>query len=170
MALIFELNSNISERAFIRESACMPASIDNIRTVARLCRTSEPLPESLASWLATSLQSYLDHRSESLNDAFGLRNARGGVPCRMEASMRERDRTLRALAARHFAGLSTSAQSTQIHLLSVRYEASSWRFDRMHDCMPEGYEGTVHEFLWRAFKSGATMPLGMRQLRTILGP
>jgi hypothetical protein len=148
----------------------MPASIDNMRTVANLCRTSEPLPEPLASWLATSLQSYLDCRSESLNDAFGLRNARGGVPCRMEASMRERDRTLRALAQRHFAGLSISAQATRIRLLSVRYDASSWRFDRMQECMPKAYEGTSHEFLWRAFKSGATMPLGTRQLRTILGP
>ncbi len=148
----------------------MPASIDNMRTVAKLCRTREPLPEPLAFWLATSLQSYLDCRSESLNDAFGLRNARGGVPCRMEASMRERDRTLRALAQRHFADLSVSAQATQIRLLSVRYEASSWRFDRMQECMPNAYEGTAHESLWRAFKSGAAMPLGTRQLRTILGP
>jgi len=148
----------------------MPASIDNMRTVAKLCRTREPLPEPLAFWLATSLQSYLDRSSESLNDAFGLRNARGGVPCRMEASMRERDRTLRALAERHFGGLSISAQATQIRLLSVRYEASNWRFDRIQECMPKAYEGTSHEFLWRAFKSGAAMPLGTRQLRTILGP
>lgn len=148
----------------------MPAAIDNMRTVAKLCRTREPLPEPLASWLAASIQSYLDRNTESLNDAFGLRNARGGVPCRMEASMRERDRTLRALAARHFGNLSTSAQATQIHLLSVRYEATSWRFDRMHEGVPSGYEGTPHELLWRAFKSGAAMPLGTRQLRTILGP
>lgn len=148
----------------------MPASIENIRTVARLCRTREPLPESLASWLATSLQSYLDHRSDSLNDAFGLRNARGGVPCRMEAAMRERDQALRSLARQHCPGLSTSAQAAQIHLLSTRYEASTWRFDRMQESMPSGYAGTPHEFLWRAFKSGAAMPLGNRQLRTILGP
>jgi hypothetical protein len=148
----------------------MPASIENIRVLATLCRTREPLPEALASWLATSLQSFLDRRCASLNDAFGLRNARGGVPWRMEASMRERDLALRSLAERHFADLSTSAQATRIHLLSKRYEASSWRFDRTNETMPRAYTGTPHEFLWRAFKSGAAMPLGTRQLRTILGP
>ena len=84
--------------------------------------------------------------------------------------MRERDRTLRALAHRHFAGLSISAQATRIRLLSIRYEASSWRFDSIQEYMPKAYEGTPHELLWRAFKSGAAMPLGTRQLRTILGP
>jgi hypothetical protein len=34
--------------------------------------------------------------------------------------------------------------------------------------MPETYEGTPLEFLWRAFKSGAPMPIGERQLRRIL--
>lgn len=148
----------------------MAVVIDNMRTVARLCRTREPLPEALASWPASSLQAFLDRRSESLNDAFGLRNARGGVPWRMEASMRERDQALRSLAERHFVELSTSAQASRIRLLSARYEASSWRFDRTRETMPETYEGTPHELLWRAFKSGAAMPLGTRQLRTILGP
>jgi hypothetical protein len=148
----------------------MTASIDNIRTLALLCREREPLPEALANWLAASLQSFLDSRCVSLNDAFGLRNARGGVPWRMEASMRERDRALRSLAERHFGDLSTSAQAARIRTLSTRYEASSWRFDKTNETMPKAYEGTPHEFLWRAFKSGAAMPLGTRQLRTILGP
>jgi len=148
----------------------MLASINNMRTVAELCRTREPLPDTLAVWLATSLQSFLDQRSESLNDAFGLRNARGGVPWRTEANMRARDEALRRLAAEHFGGLTRSAQATRIQQLSARYAASSWRFDRAHAEMPRGYEATPHEWLWRAFKSGATMPLGVRQLRTILGP
>jgi hypothetical protein len=148
----------------------MLASINNMRTVARLCRTREPLPETLAFWLATSLQSFLDQRSESLNDAFGLRNARGGVPWRTEANMRARDEALRRLAAEHFGALTRSAQATRIHQLAARYEASSWRFDRGREAMPKAYEATPHEWLWRAFKSGATMPLGVRQLRTILGP
>jgi hypothetical protein len=148
----------------------MLASIDNMRTVARLCQTREPLPEALASWLAASLQSYLERRAESLNDAFGLRNARGGVPWRTEASMRVRDEALRRLAAHHLGSLSTSAQAGRIRELSTRYEASNWRFDRTREAMPAAYEGTPHEWLWRAFKSGASMPLGLRQLRTILGP
>jgi hypothetical protein len=148
----------------------MLAAIDNMRAVARLCRAKEPLPETLSSWLASSLQDFLDQRSESLNDAFGLRNARGGVPWRTEAKMRVRDAALRQLAAEHFADLALSARATRVHQLSLRYAASSWRFDRLRDDMPNGYDGTPHEWLWRAFKSGAAMPLGIRQLRTILGP
>jgi hypothetical protein len=148
----------------------MLVAIDNMRAVARLCRAKEPLPETLASWLAASLQAFLDQQSASLNDAFGLRNARGGVPWRMEAKMRARDAALRQLAAAHLADPALSARAACLHQLSVRYAASSWRFDRMRDEMPGGYEGTPHEWLWRAFKSGAAMPLGVRQLRTILGP
>jgi hypothetical protein len=148
----------------------MMGSIDNMRTVARLCQTGEPLPDALAAWLAASLQSYLERRAESLNDAFGLRNARGGVPWRMEASMRVRDEALRRLAAQHLSALSTSAQAARIRELSARYDVSNWRFDRTRETMPEAYAGTPHEWLWQAFKSGAAMPLGLRQLRTILGP
>lgn len=148
----------------------MLASINNMRTVAELCRTREPLPAPLAVWLAISLQSFLDQRSDSLNDAFGVRNARGGVSWRTEASMRLRDEALRRLAAEHLGGLTRSAQAERIHQLSARYAASSWRFDRVPEEMPRPYEATPHEWLWRAFKSGATMPLGVRHLRTILGP
>jgi hypothetical protein len=34
--------------------------------------------------------------------------------------------------------------------------------------MPGRYRGTAKESLWRAFKSGAPMPLGERRLRSIL--
>ena len=84
--------------------------------------------------------------------------------------MRVRDAALRQLAEAHLPDLALSAQATRIHQLSVRYATSSWRFDRMRDEMPRAYEGTPHEWLWRAFKSGAAMPLGVRQLRTVLGP
>jgi len=147
----------------------MMASINNMKTVAQLCRTREPLPAPLSAWLATSLQSYLDQRCESLNDAFGLRNARGGVPWRMEASIRTRDAVLRRLASDYFADLSITARAERIRQLSQRYAASSWRFDRDQEDMPAAYQGQSHEWLWRAFKSGASMPLGIRQLRTILG-
>jgi hypothetical protein len=147
----------------------MLASINNMKTVAQLCRTSEPLPAPLATWLAASLQAYLDQRSDSLNDAFGLRNARGGVPWRMEASIRVRDAALRRLASDHLGDLSVTAQAERIRQLSLRYAASSWRFDREQETMPVAYQAQSHEWLWRAFKSGASMPLGIRQLRTILG-
>ena len=143
-------------------------SIENIRTVAQLCQSHQPLPESLAGWLATSLQSFLDCRTPSLNDAFGIRNGRGGVPWRAEASIRDRDKALRLLANMYLSELSISARADRLHRLSLRYGASSWRFDREDSEMPPAYAGTAQEWLWRAFKSGATMPLCSRQLRTIL--
>ena len=148
----------------------MLQSIHNMRALAELCRAGEPLPDPLASWLADSLQSFLDQRSPSLNEAFGLRNARGGIPWRREVSIRMRDAALRALAKRHLERLSVSAQAAQLHSLSLRYGASRWRFDRDRAAMPASYLGTPQEFLWHAFKSGAAMPLCARQLRTILGP
>jgi hypothetical protein len=146
----------------------MLQSINNMRTLAELCRAGEPLPGTLASWLASSLQSFLDQRSSSLNDAFGVRNARGGIPWRMEASIRVRDAALRSLSKAQLTELSISARAERIHQASVRYAASSWRFDREREEMPSTYRGTPQQFLWEAFKSGATMPLCPRQLRTIL--
>lgn len=143
-------------------------AINNIRMLAELCRNREPLPDAVASWLSSSLQSFLDQRSASLNDAFGVRNARGGIPWRVEASIRIRDGALRTLAAAHLSDLSKSAKAARLHQLSVRYEASRWRFDRGRQDMPATYYGTPQEFLWQAFKSGAMMPIGERQLRTIL--
>ena len=143
-------------------------SIENIRTVAQLCHSREPLPESLAVWLANSLESFLDRRTPSLNDAFGIRNARGGVPWRAEAGIRARDKALRSLSNTYLSGLSISARADRLHQLSLRYAASSWRFDRHAAQMPPAYAGTAQECLWQAFKSGATMPLCSRQLRTIL--
>ena len=146
----------------------MIQSIRNIQTVARLCRGHEPLPADLALWLANSLQCFLEQRAASLNAAFGLKNARGGIPWRTEAQNRARDAAHRVLAQKYFAGLSLSARANHIHQSSVRYAASAWRFDRNHSEMPARYRGTAQEFLWQAFKSGATMPLCPRQLRTIL--
>jgi len=54
-------------------------------------------------------------------------------------------------------------------LLAVRYAGSTWRFDRDRQSLPAGYAGGVHEWLWRAFSSGAPMPIGERQLRHVLG-
>ena len=144
-------------------------AIDNMRTVAELCQTHQPLPEPLAAWLADSLQAFFESRTPSLNDAFGIRNARGGIPWRTEVCMRRRDSALRSLALAFVSDLSVTRQADRIHQLSIRYAASAWRFDRERTEMPAAYRGTVQEYLWLAFKSGATMPLCTRQLRTILG-
>lgn len=46
---------------------------------------------------------------------------------------------------------------------------AAWPMDRMLDRMPERYAGTPKEQLWRAFRSGAKMPVSERRLRTLLG-
>ena len=82
--------------------------------------------------------------------------------------MRSRDSALRALATRAYPGLSRSAQAKRIRCLTVRYAASAWRSDQSREEMPWHYAGKPQELLWRAFKSGAAMPLSERQLRNIL--
>ena len=143
-------------------------SINNLRLVAEFCRTGQRLPEDVADWLAESLQAFLNNRSRSLNEAFGLVNGRGGVPWHIEEGIRRRDAALRELRDRHFGDLSLSAQAREIHTLSTRYAASSWRFDAQREQAPDHYLGTPKELLWLAFKSGGTMPLCTRQLRNIL--
>ena len=60
-------------------------------------------------------------------------------------------------------------RARRIAELLRRYAGSTWRLDREHAAMPPHYAGTAQVQLWRAFKTGAAMPLGERQLRTILG-
>jgi hypothetical protein len=146
----------------------MLATIDNLREIARLCRTGEPLSDELSGWLGTSLEQFLLRRAPSIEDALGLRGPRGGVPWWLEEAMRRRDAALRALAAAHFPALSVSARAKQIHTLAVRYGASAWRYDEALEAMPAHYQGKPNAWLWEAFKSGAPMPICERQLRNIL--
>ena len=146
----------------------MLPTIERLRVIARRCVTGEPLGSDLGQWLGDSLQAFLSHRQHSLDAALGLRWAKGGVPWWLEEAIRERDRALRELASRFFDGLSTAAQAKRIRMLSLRYGASAWRQERNCAKPPSEIGGTPKEWLWRAFKSGAAMPLGERQLRNIL--
>ncbi len=142
--------------------------INNLREVARRCLAGQPLGQDLSEWLGASLQEFLSRRSTTIEEALGLRAPQGGVPWWMEDAIRIRDATLREFARYYCAGVSVSAQATEIRQRALRYAASSWRFDRDRDEMPGRYGGTQLEYLWRAFKSGAAMPLSERHLRNIL--
>jgi len=144
-------------------------TIEQLRDISQRCRAREQLSAEQLSWLGQVLSDFLSQRCHSVDEAFGLRFARGGVPWWREEAMRKRDAALRELASRHFAGLSVSAQASAIRLLAVRYAGSTWRFDRDRQSLPDGYAGGAHEWLWRAFYSGAPMPIGERQLRHVLG-
>ncbi len=147
----------------------MLVKINNLREVARRCIAGEPMGDELSSSLGTSLQAFLERRSGTIEDALGLRAPQGGVPWWMEDAIRTRDAALRELADRFHTERSVSGRAQEIRLRALRYAASAWRFDRERGAMPERYRDTETECLWRAFKSGATMPIGVRQLRNILG-
>ncbi len=147
----------------------MIATIESLREISRRCQASEPLDEELARWLGDALEQFLAHSCRTIDEAFGLCFPQGGVPWWLEEAIRGRDAALRALAARLDPDLSTTARAREVRTMTVRYAASAWRHDRERDDMPAPYAGTPKEQLWRAFKSGAAMPLGERQLRTILG-
>ncbi len=146
----------------------MLTELRNLREIAQRFLAGEALDEDLSYWFGTSLQEFLERRASTIEDAFGLRAPRGGVPWWMEDAIRLRDAALRELAERFHGGRSVTGQAQEIRRRALRYAASAWRFDRDRAAMPPRYRGTQDECLWRAFKAGATMPLGERQLRKIL--
>jgi hypothetical protein len=151
-----------------RKGMNMLQEVRSLREIVRRCRTGEPFDAELSRWLATSLQNFLDHRCSTTDDAFGLHAPKGGVPWWLEEAMRERNASLRQLAETSHPERSVSCQARLIRLAAVRYAATGWLLDRSRAEMPPAYRGTSKEWLWRAFKSGAPMPIGERQLRKIL--
>jgi hypothetical protein len=144
------------------------AAVANLREIARRAATGTPVDGPLQAWLAGCLEQFLQRRAPSIEDAFGLRAPRGGVPWWLEEAIRQRDAALRELAARFLAGQSVTAQARRIRSEAVRYAASAWRHDRAAAALPERHRGRLQEGLWRAFRSGAPMPICERQLRSIL--
>ena len=146
----------------------MLQEISYLREIAETCRQGAALEPELASWLGSRLEEFLGHRVRHLHDAFGLRNGRGGVPWWMEEAIRKRKAALRLLSDKYYEDLSPSARARKICQCTERYAASAWRFDKTRAEMPETYEGTPKQYLWEAFRSGAPMPIGERQLRAIV--
>ena len=147
----------------------MLATIDTLRDISRRCLADETLSAEQSHWLGATLESFLDHRRTSIDDAMGLKFPQGGVPWWREEAIRKRNAALRELAQRYLGDLGPSARARQVWTMATRYGASAWRHDQDKDDLPLRYRGTPKEFIWRAFASGAAMPVCQRQLRTILG-
>lgn len=79
-----------------------------------------------------------------------------------------RDAVLRALAQRFYPCVPVSTQAARIYALAETYAFAHWPRDREQTQIPARYRGTPDEYLWAALKSGAPMPLPMRELRRIL--
>ena len=147
----------------------MPTTIDRLRDVSSFCRRGAALPPDLAGWLAAGIERFLGREARDLDGALGLIQAQGGIPWWREDAIRRRDAALRRLREIVCPAAGVTQRARRIAELLRRYAAAGWRIDREHTAMPAHYCGTAQEQLWRAFKSGAAMPLGERQLRTILG-
>lgn len=146
----------------------MLMTIEKLRQISEQCLSGGTLDDDLARWLGGRLDEFLQCRKGTIEEAFGLRFAQGGVPWWKEERIRRRDAHLRALAATYPRDMPLGATARDIHKNSARYAASAWRLERARAKMPKTYAGTAREHLWGAFKAGAPMPLGERQLRNIL--
>ncbi len=146
----------------------MLMTIERLREISAQCLAGGTLDPDHARWLGERLDEFLNCQHRSIEAAFGLRFAQGGIPWWKEERIRRRDAHLRALAATYPRDMPPGAMVRDIHTMSVRYAASAWRIERAHATMPAAHARTAREHLWRAFKTGAPMPLGERQLRNIL--
>lgn len=146
----------------------MSSAVATLREIRDRCQGGVPLELDQARFLYQTLDKFLSHRCRNFEEALNLRYGRGGIPWWREDANRARDTALRELARRYLGSHSITARARAVHALAVRYAASAWRFDRDRKDPPRQYLGTSREWLWRAFASGAPMPIGERQLRTIL--
>ena len=146
----------------------MLQEIHKLREISQNCLASEPVKTEDLVWLASAFQRFLNQECASLDEALGLRFAKGGVPWWLEEAIRIRDAALRDLADQFAGDRCLTAKAREVRKLAYRYAASTWRFDRDRDTMPANYTNTAKQHLWLAFKSGATMPLSERQLRNVL--
>ena len=146
------------------------STVHLLHEIAQRCLAGQPLEPSSARWLGGLLDDFLAHRVGSLEDAMGLAGDRGGVPWWLELAMRKRDEALRELAVRFMGKATVRVQAIRIEMLALRYAEASWQADRSLHSVPQRYVGAPNEWLWRAFHSGARMPIGERQLRSILRP
>ena len=155
------------EETVVTLGSDMLPEVRNLREIVWCCH-EVPLDGELRRWLATSLQNFLDHRFLSVHDALGLHAPKGGVPWWLEEGLRERNPALREMADRFYPTASASRQARLIRAAALRYAASARLHDRNNSEMPAPYRATPKECLWRALKSQAPMPVGERELRSIL--
>ncbi len=83
------------------------------------------------------------------------------------AALAERDRLVRALAARFFGGMSLLAQARQVHVELSRYASSAWVLERVLDECPQRHLGRAREFAWHILRTRDYIP-SVRALRRTL--
>jgi hypothetical protein len=148
--------------------ASMLGTIQSLRLAAEKFAAGQLPDPRLLHWLAASLQAYVDHRAPSLEEAMGIRRCKGGMPWWKEEAVRARNHALREICRMVAHDEPLAEQVRKVGHAINRYGVGRWRFDRHLEAIPQTYLGRVEEWLWHAYRSGAPLPLGVRQLRTIL--
>jgi hypothetical protein len=143
-------------------------AIHALDEICQACNQNRPLPDHLRKWIAGSIGRYLEHDCGDLNTAFGIQQSRGGIPWWREKDIRERNSALCELARAYYANQNLSTKARLIYRLMRRYSGTSWPRDRFKNQMPWNYSGTPQELVWRAFRSGAKMPVSERHLRNLI--
>lgn len=99
--------------------------------------------------------------------ALGLKAGAGRRSALTKDRIAARDDLIRRMAARHYAGLSTSAQAREISLAASAYNRRAARLDIDLDDMPASYAGMPREFLFHIGRLPAAVP-SERTLRLVL--
>lgn len=142
--------------------------IRSLVEIRSCCGDKRAIPPELQCWLADAIGKFLDKSCDDLDEAFGLRKERGGVPWWLERGITVRDRALRQLAEEFLTARGIGAQAKSISEMARRYESTCWPRDAALPDMPSHYAGTARQYLWQAFRSGARMPVSARHLRNVL--
>lgn len=146
----------------------MLKNIERLECIRSYCAAGEPMPSELSTWLSDAIERFIALECRNLEEAFEIHRYRGGVPWWRERALYRRDCELNQLYRRFFACLPVGSAAKEIHTLSARYETTVWPRDRKQPEMPAHYAGTPKAHLWKAFRSGAKMPLSRRRLTTLL--
>lgn len=91
-----------------------------------------------------------------------------GVPWWKAEGIAKRDAALRELYQRFHSDAAPWRAAGEIERQTKIYETGRWRRDKDRNEMPAAYSPHDQEYLWRAFKSGAQMPVARRRLLDIL--
>ena len=110
----------------------------------------------------------LDHSPGAVDMKTLVGPQKGGVPWWKAEAIAKRDAALRELYQRFHSDAAPWRAAGEIERQTKIYETGRWRRDKDRNEMPATYIGHVQEYLWRAFKSGAQMPVAQRRLLDIL--
>lgn len=144
-----------------------------LRAIADTLEAGDPLPATLAQWLAGAVRQYLHGAADgvTLDQCLGVATAQNHRPWWITERLHERDDLLRALHCQHFGELPPEQAAREIATAARGYLTGRWRHDQgkpAADVLP-AMEGTPRALLFRAAQAAdGDIPGSTRQIRRIL--